>query len=509
MQEKIIILDFGSQYTQLIARRIREINVYCEIYPFNHFPIPDKSVKGVILSGSPSSVRDKNPLTPDLSKIKGIIPLLGICYGAQHLIHNYGGEVLPSEIREYGRANLVFINNNDPLFTNIKPGTQVWMSHADTIARIPDGYEITGSTSDVKAGAFHIKGESTWGIQFHPEVYHTSEGVRMLENFVVGICECSQNWTPDSFAGSTVSNLKKQLGNDKVILGLSGGVDSSVAAFLLHKAIGKNLTCIFVDNGLLRKNEYNKVLESYLGLGLNVVGVDASDRFLGQLEGVSDPETKRKIIGRVFIEVFDKEAGRVRDVKWLAQGTIYPDVIESVSVNGPSATIKSHHNVGGLPEKMHLKVVEPLRLLFKDEVRRVGYALGLPDFILKRHPFPGPGLAIRLLGKMTREKLEILKDADDIFIEGLKKHGLYDSVWQAAVILLPVQSVGVMGDERTYENAVVLRAVDSTDGMTADWSHLPFEFLGSISNEIINKVKGINRVVYDISSKPPSTIEWE
>jgi GMP synthase (glutamine-hydrolysing) len=509
LQEKIIILDFGSQYTQLIARRIREINVYCEIYPFNHFPIPDKSVKGVILSGSPSSVRDKNPLTPDLSKIKGIIPLLGICYGAQHLVHNYGGEVLPSEIREYGRANLVFINSNDPLFASIKPGTQVWMSHADTIARIPDGYEITGSTSDVKAGAFHIKGESTWGIQFHPEVYHTTEGVRMLENFVVGICACSQNWTPDSFAGSTVINLKKQLGNDKVILGLSGGVDSSVAAFLLHKAIGKNLTCIFVDNGLLRKNEFNKVLESYLGLGLNVVGVDASDRFLSQLEGVSDPETKRKIIGRVFIEVFDKEAGRVRDVKWLAQGTIYPDVIESVSVNGPSATIKSHHNVGGLPEKMHLKVVEPLRLLFKDEVRRVGYALGLPDFILKRHPFPGPGLAIRLLGKMTREKLEILKDADDIFIEGLKKHGLYDSVWQAAVILLPVQSVGVMGDERTYENAVVLRAVDSTDGMTADWSHLPFEFLGSISNEIINRVKGINRVVYDISSKPPSTIEWE
>jgi GMP synthase (glutamine-hydrolysing) len=509
LQEKILILDFGSQYTQLIARRIREINVYCEIHPFNHFPVPDKSIKGVILSGSPFSVWDKNAPTPDLSKIKGIIPLLGVCYGAQYLVHNYGGEVLPSGIREYGRANLVSVNSNDPLFTNIKPGTQVWMSHADTIAGIPESYEITGSTADIKTGAYRVKGESTWGIQFHPEVYHTTEGTQMLKNFVVSICGCSQNWTPDSFAESTVINLKKQLGDDKVILGLSGGVDSSVAASLLNKAIGKNLTCIFVDNGLLRKNEFNKVLESYIGLGLNVVGVEAGNRFLDQLEGVSDPETKRKIIGRVFIEVFDEEARKVKEVKWLAQGTIYPDVIESVSVNGPSATIKSHHNVGGLPEKMHLKVVEPLRLLFKDEVRRVGHALGLPDYILKRHPFPGPGLAIRLLGKMTREKLQILKEADDIFIEGLKKHGLYDSVWQAGVILLPVQSVGVMGDERTYENAVVLRAVSSTDGMTADWSHLPYEFLSLISNEIINKVKGINRVVFDISSKPPSTIEWE
>ena len=509
MQEKILILDFGSQYTQLIARRIRELNVYCEIYPFDHFPSPDANVKGVILSGSPSSVRDKNAPFPDISMIKGIIPLLGVCYGAQYLVQNFGGEVKPSGIREYGRANLVSIKNSDPLFTNIKPGTQVWMSHADTIATLPAGYEITGSTADVEAGAFHIKGEKTWGIQFHPEVYHTTEGTSILRNFVIGICSCSQNWTPDSFVGSTVDNLKQQLANDRVILGLSGGVDSSVTAFLLHKAIGKNLTCIFVDNGLLRKNEYSKVLESYLGFGLNVVGVDACNRFLDQLEGVSDPETKRKIIGRVFIEVFDSEAKKVKDVKWLAQGTIYPDVIESVSVNGPSATIKSHHNVGGLPEKMHLKVVEPLRLLFKDEVRRVGHALGLPDYILKRHPFPGPGLAIRLLGKMTREKLEMLKEADDIFIEGLKKHGLYDSVWQAGVILLPVQSVGVMGDERTYENAVVLRAVTSTDGMTADWSHLPYEFLGLISNEIINKVKGINRVVYDISSKPPSTIEWE
>jgi len=509
LQEKILILDFGSQYTQLIARRIREINVYCEIYPFNHFPSPDDSVKGVILSGSPSSVRDINAPSPDLSKIKGLIPLLGVCYGAQYLVHNYGGEVLPSGIREYGRASLISINTNDPLFSKINLGSQVWMSHADTIATVPDGYEITGSTADVKAGAYRINGEKTWGIQFHPEVYHTTQGTQILKNFVLGICGCSPEWTPDSFVGTTVDNLKEKLCEDKVILGLSGGVDSSVAAFLLHKAIGKNLTCIFVDNGLLRKNEFSKVLESYLGLGLNVVGVDASDRFLDQLEGVSDPESKRKIIGRVFIEVFDTEAKKVKDVKWLAQGTIYPDVIESVSVNGPSATIKSHHNVGGLPEKMHLTVIEPLRLLFKDEVRRVGYALGLPDFILKRHPFPGPGLAIRLLGKMTREKLEILKEADDIFIEGLKKHGLYDSVWQAAVILLPVQSVGVMGDERTYENAVVLRAVGSTDGMTADWSHLPYEFLGFISNEIINKVKGINRVVYDISSKPPSTIEWE
>ncbi len=509
MQEKIIILDFGSQYTQLIARRIREINVYCEIYPYNHFPKPDNGVRGVILSGSPASVRDNNAPVPDLESIKGKVPLLGVCYGAQHLVHNYGGEVLPSKYREYGRANLVSLDDKDPLFRNVTPGTQVWMSHADTIERLPEGYEITGSTSDVKAGAYHIKGENTWGIQFHPEVYHTVEGKRMLENFVVSICGCKKDWTPDSFAGSTIEALKKQLGDDNVILGLSGGVDSTVAASLLNRAIGSNLTCIFVDNGLLRKNEFPQVLESYLGMGLNVVGVDASSRFLDQLEGVSDPETKRKIIGRVFIEVFDEEAKKVKDVKWLAQGTIYPDVIESVSVNGPSATIKSHHNVGGLPEKMHLKVVEPLRLLFKDEVRKVGRTLDIPENILGRHPFPGPGLAIRLLGKLTKDKLEILKEADSIFIEGLKKHGLYDKVWQAGVIMLPVQSVGVMGDERTYENAVVLRAVGSTDGMTADWSHLPYEFLGMVSNEIINRVKGINRVVYDISSKPPSTIEWE
>jgi len=509
VQDKILILDFGSQYTQLIARRIREMNVYCEIHPFNNFPVPDKSLKGVILSGSPSSVRDKNAPTPDLKDIKGLVPLLGVCYGAQYLVHGFGGEVLPSNTREYGRANLQSVNSGDQLFKNVTHGTQVWMSHGDTIARWPDNYEIIGSTADVKAGAFHIKGEKTWGIQFHPEVYHTTEGKIILENFVSGICGCSRNWTPGSFAETTVESLRKLLGTNKVLLGLSGGVDSSVAASLLHKAIGSNLTCIFVDNGLLRKNEYQKVLGSYLGLGLNVDGVDAADRFINALEGVSDPEQKRKIIGKLFIEVFEEEAHKIKDVKWLAQGTIYPDVIESVSVNGPSATIKSHHNVGGLPEKMNLKVVEPLRLLFKDEVRRVGEALGLPDLILKRHPFPGPGLAIRLLGKISREKLEILKEADEIFIEGLRKHGLYDEVWQAGAILLPVQSVGVMGDERTYEYAVVLRAVNSTDGMTADWAHLPYDFLGAISNEIINKVKGINRVVYDISSKPPSTIEWE
>jgi GMP synthase (glutamine-hydrolysing) len=507
--EKILILDFGSQYTQLIARRIRELNVYCEIYPFNHFPSPDNTVKGVILSGSPFSVRDENAPTPNLQAIKGKLPLLGVCYGAQYLAHRFGGEVIHSDSREYGRANMVFLNDEDELFAGVKKGTQVWMSHGDTIARIPDTYKITGSTADVKVGAFHIDGEQTWGIQFHPEVYHTTEGLKILENFVSRICSCKRNWTPDSFVESAVNGIRENVGNDKVILGLSGGVDSSVAAFLLFKAIGKNLTCIFVDNGLLRKNEFEKVLDSYLGLGLNVIGVDATNKFLDQLEGVSDPETKRKIIGRVFIEVFEEEAHKVKAVKWLAQGTIYPDVIESVSVNGPSATIKSHHNVGGLPEKMHLKVIEPLRLLFKDEVRRVGTAINMPDYILKRHPFPGPGLAIRLLGAISREKLRILKEADEIFIEGLKKHDLYDKVWQAGVILLPVQSVGVMGDERTYENAVVLRAVGSTDGMTADWSHLPYDFLGLISNEIINKVKGINRVVYDISSKPPSTIEWE
>ena len=504
-----MILDFGSQYTQLIARRIRELNIYCEIHPFNHFPSPDNSVRGVILSGSPYSVRDKKAPVPDLSKIKGKIPLLGVCYGAQLLSHNFGGEVLPSNTREYGRARLTSVDVKDPLFKNISPGTQVWMSHGDTIARIPENYMITGSTADVKVGAYHITGEDTWGIQFHPEVYHTTEGLSILRNFVIDICGCKADWTPASFVESTVAMLKERLGNDKVVLGLSGGVDSSVAAILLNRAIGKNLTSIFVDNGLLRKDEFSRVLEAYRRMDLNVVGVDAGEQFLSELSGVSDPEKKRKIIGRVFIETFDKEAHKIKDVKWLAQGTIYPDVIESVSVNGPSATIKSHHNVGGLPEEMHLKIIEPLRLLFKDEVRRVGRALEMPDEILSRHPFPGPGLAIRIIGDVSPEKLRILREADDIFVSGLKESGLYDKVWQAGAILLPVQSVGVMGDERTYENVVALRAVSSTDGMTADWSHLPYEFLAEVSNAIINKVKGINRVVFDISSKPPSTIEWE
>ncbi len=509
MQEKIFIIDFGSQYTQLIARRVRELNVYCEIHPHNHFPEPDDSVKGVILSGSPFSVRDEGAPVPDLDSIKGKKPLLGVCYGAQHLAHNYGGRVHASNTREYGRAKMIYMNNADPLFANIDTGTQVWMSHGDTIEEIPSHYKVIGSTADVRVGAYHISGEKTWGIQFHPEVYHTVQGKQILSNFVVDICGCKQTWTPDSFVESTIKDLRNTLGNDKVVLGLSGGVDSSVAAYLLNKAIGENLTCIFVDNGLLRKNEITKVLDSYNGLGLNVKAVTASDAFLDQLEGESDPEKKRKIIGRVFIEVFEKEAAKVKDVKWLAQGTIYPDVIESVSVNGPSATIKSHHNVGGLPELMNLKVVEPLKLLFKDEVRKVGDAMGMPDIIIKRHPFPGPGLAIRILGPITREKVRMAQEADDIFIEGLKEAGLYDKVWQAGVILLPVQSVGVMGDERTYENTVVLRAVGSTDGMTADWSHLPYDFLGHVSNAIINRVKGINRVVYDISSKPPATIEWE
>jgi GMP synthase (glutamine-hydrolysing) len=454
-------------------------------------------------------VRDKNAPMPDLTQIQGKIPLLGVCYGAQYLAHKSGGHVMLSNTREYGRASMVFVNNDDELFSGVSKGTQVWMSHGDTIETIPDNFIITGSTTDVKIGAFHIKGEQTWGIQFHPEVYHTTEGQKILGNFLSGICGCIRDWTPESFVETTIRTIKERVGNDKVILGLSGGVDSSVAASLLHRAIGRNLTCIFVDNGLLRKNEYEQVLDSYRGLNLNVIGVDATDIFLSQLEGVADPELKRKIIGRVFIEVFEREARKIKDVKWLAQGTIYPDVIESVSVNGPSSTIKSHHNVGGLPGKMRLKVIEPLRLLFKDEVRRAGISLNMPDYILKRHPFPGPGLAIRLLGPISREKLTILKEADEIFIAGLKKYDLYDKVWQAGAILLPVQSVGVMGDERTYENAVVLRAVGSTDGMTADWSHLPYEFLGLISNEIINKVKGINRVVFDISSKPPSTIEWE
>ena len=509
MQEKILILDFGSQYTQLIARRVRELNVYCEIHPYNHRPAIDSSVKGVILSGSPSSVRDADAPQPDLSDIKGKLPVLGVCYGAQYLAHYFGGEVKPSNTREYGRAMLSKVEASNPLIQSLSDNTQVWMSHGDTIVRIPDNYKIIASTEDVRVAAFQIEGESTWGIQFHPEVYHSTEGLKLLRNFVVDICGCKQNWTPESFVDTTVRELREKLGNDKVVLGLSGGVDSSVAAMLLHKAIGDKLTCIFVDMGLLRKDEFETVLKSYESMGLNVVGVRAGDKFLADLAGVTDPEKKRKIIGRDFIEVFDSEAQKLTDVKWLAQGTIYPDVIESVSVKGPSATIKSHHNVGGLPEKMNLKIVEPLRLLFKDEVRRVGRQLNIPSDILNRHPFPGPGLGIRILGEVTAEKVRILQEADKIFIDCLKETGLYDKVWQAGVMLLPVQSVGVMGDERTYENCVALRAVTSTDGMTADWVHLPYDFLAKVSNEIINRVRGINRVVYDISSKPPATIEWE
>ena len=509
MTEKIIILDFGSQYTQLIARRVRELNTYCEIHPYNKIPQLDESVKGIILSGSPYSVRDEKALKPDLSNIKGKMPLLGICYGAQYLAHFYGGEVAPSNSREYGRANLNFVNGNDLLMKDVPSNSQVWMSHGDTIKQIPANYEIIASTADVKVAAYKIAGEQTWAIQFHPEVYHSTDGKSLLKNFVVGICGCSQSWTPDSFVESTIKELREKIGSDKVVLGLSGGVDSSVAAVLLHKAIGTQLTCIFVDNGLLRKNEFSSVLESYRGMGLNVIGVDAKQDFYRELAGVTEPERKRKIIGRLFIETFDREASKIKDVKWLAQGTIYPDVIESAGVLGPAATIKSHHNVGGLPEKMNLKIVEPLRLLFKDEVRRVGKTLNVSNNILGRHPFPGPGLAIRIIGDITAQKVEILQNVDDIFIQGLREDGLYDQIWQAGAILLPVQSVGVMGDERTYENVVALRAVHSTDGMTADWVHLPYEFLAKISNKIINKVKGVNRVVYDISSKPPATIEWE
>jgi GMP synthase (glutamine-hydrolysing) len=509
MQDKIIILDFGSQYTRLIARKIRELNVYCEVWPFNKKIEKDSSIKGVILSGSPSSVRDEKAPTSDISEVKGLKPLLGICYGAQHLAHHFGGEVAASEFREYGRANLKIFDTANRLFKGITDGEQVWMSHADTIVKLPENYKITAATEDVKVGAFEIIGENTFGLQFHPEVYHSIQGQTILKNFVLEVCGMQQNWTPVSYIEKTIEELKRTLGNDKVILGLSGGVDSSVAAVLIDKAIHKNLICIFVDNGLLRKNEFTQVLESYKGLGLNVKGVDAKSDFYEALKGVSDPEQKRKIIGNTFIEIFDKEASEIKGVKWLAQGTIYPDVIESVSVKGPSATIKSHHNVGGLPDFMKLKIVEPLRLLFKDEVRRVGAALKVPADILNRHPFPGPGLGIRIIGDVTEAKVKILQEADSIFIEELKKQDLYNQVWQAASILLPVKSVGVMGDERTYENTVVLRAVGSTDGMTADWSHLPHEFLASVSNKIINRVKGINRVVYDISSKPPATIEWE
>lgn len=510
MQHKVLILDFGSQYTQLIARRVRELNIYCEIFPFNSKNFNVSNFGTVILSGSPFSVRNGDAPSPDLTLIKGKVPLLGVCFGAQYLAHNYGGKVTSSNTREYGRANLSFVKKDELFFEGVELGSQVWMSHSDTIVDLPQEFELIGSTHDVKNAAFKIKNEATYGIQFHPEVYHTSDGLKILENFLVKIAKIKQTWTPDSFVDSTVKKLKKKLGDDKVVLGLSGGVDSTVAATLLSKAIGKNLYCIFVNNGLLRKNEFESVLEQYYGMGLNVKGVDASAGFLKALEGKTDPEEKRKAIGKTFIDVFDDEAHLLEGVKWLGQGTIYPDVIESVSVSGgPSATIKSHHNVGGLPDFMKLKIVEPLKMLFKDEVRRVGASLGIDGELLGRHPFPGPGLGIRILGDITEEKVRMLQEVDAIFINGLKEAGLYDKVWQAGAMLLPVNSVGVMGDERTYEKAVVLRAVESTDGMTADWVNLPYEFLQKVSNTIINNVKGVNRVVYDISSKPPATIEWE
>lgn len=505
----VLILDFGSQYTQLIARRVRELNIYCEIHPYHKIPQDLEKFKAVILSGSPFSVRAEDAPHPDLSAIRGHKPLLAVCYGAQYLAHFFDGLVELSNSREYGRAKLSGIFEDTGLFSKISKGSQVWMSHGDTIVRLPKNGILLASTHDVENAAFRIEGEETYGIQFHPEVYHTTDGKQLLENFLVHIAGIAQTWTPAAFVDTTVKELQEKIKGDKVVLGLSGGVDSTVAAILLHKAIGTNLYCIFVNNGLLRKNEFDSVLHQYKDMGLNVKGVDASARFLNALAGLADPELKRKAIGNAFIEVFDDEAHQITDVEWLAQGTIYPDVIESVSVNGPSVTIKSHHNVGGLPDFMKLKIVEPLRMLFKDEVRRVGAELGISKDLLGRHPFPGPGLAIRILGDITPEKVRILQEVDAIFIEGLRKWDLYDKVWQAGAILLPVDSVGVMGDERTYEKVVALRAVESTDGMTADWVNLPYEFLQETSNSIINKVKGVNRVVYDISSKPPATIEWE
>lgn len=506
MQEKILILDFGSQTTQLIGRRLRELNTYCEIIPYNKLPESLDGIAGVILSGSPYSVYDTSAFRTELSGLRGRLPLLGICYGAQSLVHQAGGRVEPCDSREYGRARLDVLHPNDKLMSGVRQGGQVWMSHGDTITSMPESFRIIASTEDVPAAAFRIDGEETWGVQFHPEAFHSEEGMRILENFldVTGI---KGNWSPASFIESTVAELKAQLGDDKVILALSGGVDSSVTAVLLHRAIGKNLTCIFVDHGLLRKHEFENVLRDYEHLGLNVIGVNAKEKFLSELQGVTDPEQKRKIIGKGFIEVFDEEAKKLKDIKWLGQGTIYPDVIESLSITG--TVIKSHHNVGGLPERMNLKLVEPLRLLFKDEVRRVGLELGMQPHLIKRQPFPGPGLGIRIIGELTQEKIEILQNADDIYMSLMREWGLYDDVWQAGAILLPIKSVGVMGDERTYEYTIALRAVTSTDAMSADWAHLPYEFLAKVSNEIINKVRGVNRVVYDISSKPPSTIEWE
>ncbi len=514
MQQKIIILDFGSQTTQLIGRRVRELNMYCEILPYNKFPADDPSVIGVILSGSPFSVYDEKAFKIDLAQIRGKYPILGICYGAQFMAYTLGGRVEPAGTREYGRANLTEFDDQNPLLKGLSANSQVWMSHGDTITAIPAGFKPIASTAKVAIAAYQAEGEQLWGVQFHPEVFHSTEGSKLLKNFVVDICGGKQQWNAASFISSTVAELKQQLGNDRVILGLSGGVDSSVCATLLNRAIGHNLTCIFVDHGMLRKNEFQKVMDAYKGLGLNVIGVDASEKFFADLEGVTDPEQKRKIIGRDFVEVFNAEAHKITDAKWLAQGTIYPDCIESLSITG--MTIKSHHNVGGLPKEMKLQLCEPLKWLFKDEVRRVGRELGMPEHLIKRHPFPGPGLAVRILGDITREKVRILQDADDIYIESMLSYvcpdgeRLYDKVWQAgAVLLSTVRSVGVMGDERTYEHPVALRAVTSTDAMTADWAHLPYDFLAKVSNDIINKVKGVNRVCYDISSKPPATIEWE
>ncbi|MBL7926495.1 MAG: glutamine-hydrolyzing GMP synthase [Bacteroidia bacterium] len=506
MHQTILIIDFGSQYTQLIARRVRELNVYCEIHPYNHLPAIGNHIKGIILSGGPSSVRDVDAPIIDTLALRKTLPLLGICYGAQLIALQAGGTVAPSKIREYGRANITVGQNI--LVNHVKANSQVWMSHADTITHIPPDFNVIASSADVKVAAYAIEGEQTFGFQFHPEVVHSEDGKEMLQNFLK-VCGCNFDWTPGSFIDETITALKTQLADDKVLLGLSGGVDSSVAAALLSKAIGKNLTCVFVDNGLLRKGEFEQVLDAFKNFELQIIGVNAQQQFYNALSGITDPEAKRKAIGKTFIDVFDAESHKIQDVKWLAQGTIYPDVIESVSVKGPSATIKSHHNVGGLPENMKLKIVEPLKTLFKDEVRLIGKALGLPAELLDRHPFPGPGLGIRILGDITPDKVEILQQVDSIFINGLRKHNLYDKTWQAGCILLPVQSVGVMGDERTYEKCVALRAVTSTDGMTADWAHLPYDFLAGISNEIINNVKGVNRVVYDISSKPPATIEWE
>ena len=507
--DTIVILDFGSQYTQLIARKIREQNVYCEIHPFDKVPPLTPEVKGVVFSGSPFSCNAPDAPVPQMDGIKGHLPLLAVCYGAQYLARYGGGRVQQSQTREYGRANLSFVDGSNPLLRGIPQGSQVWMSHGDTIEALPDGYRTICSTDNVRYAGYQIEGEPTYAIQFHPEVHHSLDGVQLLRNFVLDICRCRPEWTPESFIETTVDELRRKVGPDKVVLGLSGGVDSTVAAVLLHRAIGHQLHCIFVDNGLLRKDEFSSVLESYRDMGLNVKGVDAKDRFYSVLAGVTDPEKKRKAIGRTFIDVFDAEAKLISDARYLGQGTIYPDVIESSSVKGPSQTIKSHHNVGGLPDYMKLQLVEPLRSLFKDEVRRVGRQLGIKDSLIGRHPFPGPGLAIRILSDVTPEKVRILQEVDHIFVQGLRDSGLYDQVWQAGAMLLPVQSVGVMGDERTYESVVALRAVESVDGMTADWCHLPYDFLARVSNEIINRVRGVNRVVYDISSKPPATIEWE